>query len=86
MRPSENTQSNKRKKEVFELGGLKKGFTVEPSGNASGATFRQNDSDLGPKVRVTDQKVGATDQKPEFQKGRPRNPNRIAQKRHPNGI
>ena len=61
----------------------KKGFTVEPPRNDSGANFQRNDSDSGPKKseihaesRSYRPKVGDTAQ----------NPNRIAQKRAPNGV
>ena len=35
---------------------IQKGFTAEPPRNDSGANFQGNDSDSGPKVRVTGRK------------------------------
>ena len=35
---------------------IQEGFTVEPPGIDSGASFQQNDSDSGPKIRVTGRK------------------------------
>ena len=50
---------------------IQEGFTAEPPRNDSGANFQGNDSGFGPKVRVTGQKSGVTDQKSELQWGRP---------------
>ena len=65
---------------------IQEGFTVEPPRNDSGANFHLNDSGLGPKVRVTDQKSELQTKSQSYSWADPQNPNRIAQKRDPNGV
>ena len=58
---------------------LKEGFTVEPPGNDSRANFWRNDSDLGPKVRVTGQKSELQTKSQSYSLADPQNTNRIVQ-------
>ena len=58
-------------------------FTVEPPRNVSGANFQWNDSDSGPKVRVTGQKSELRPKSQSYSRADPQNPNRIAQKNGP---
>ena len=61
-------------------------FTVERPGNDSGATFRHIDSRLGPKVRATAQKSELQTKSQSYSWPDPPNPNRVTQKRNPNGV
>ena len=65
---------------------IQEGFTAEPPRNDSGANFHLNDSDFGPKVRVTDEKSELQAKSQSYSRADPQNPNRIAQKRDPNGV
>ena len=65
---------------------IQEGFTVEPPRNDSGANFQRNDSGFGPKVRVTGQKSELQTKSQSYSRGDPQNPNRIVQKRNPNGV
>ena len=52
----------------------------------SGATFQWDDSDSDPKVRVTGQKSELQTKSQSYNRADPQIPNRIAQKRAPNGV
>ena len=64
---------------------IQEGFTAEAPKNHSGANFQGNDSDSGPKVRVTGRKSELQTKSRRYSRTDPQNPNRIAQKRAPNG-
>ena len=65
---------------------IQEGFTAEPPRNDSGVKFHLNDSGFGSKVRVTGQKSGLQAKSQSYNRADPQNPNRIAQKRDPNGV
>ena len=71
---------------LFQVMWIQEGFTAEPPRNDSGANFHLNDSGFGPKVRVTGQKSGLQAKSQSYSRADPQNPNRIAQKRGPNGV
>ena len=62
---------------------IQEGFTAEPPRNDSGANFQWNDSDSGPKVRITGRKPELRTKSRRYSRANPQNPNRIAQKRAP---
>ena len=65
---------------------IQEGFTAEPPRNDSGANSQSNDSDSGPKVRVTGRKSELRTKSRRYSRADPQNPNRIAQKWAPNGV
>ena len=64
---------------------IQEGFTAEPPRHDSGADFQEIDSGDGPKARVTGQKSELQTKSQSYNRTDPQNPNRIAQKRPPNG-
>ena len=65
---------------------IQEGFTAETPRNDSGANFKGNDSNFGPKVRVTGQKSELQAKSQSYRPKDPQNPNRIARKRRPNRV
>ena len=64
---------------------IQEGFTAEPPRNDSGTNFQWSDSGFGPKVGVTGQKSELQTKSQSYSRADPQNPNRIVQKRPPNG-
>ena len=66
---------------------IQEGFTAEPPRNHSGVNFSDTIRVSAPKsVGVTGQKLESQTKSQSYSRGEPQNPNRIAQKRAPNGI
>ena len=76
---------------TIQIGGvlliwIQEGFTAKPPRNDSRANSQWNDSDSGPKVRVTGRKSESRTKSRRYSRADPQNLNRIAQKRAPNGV
>ena len=67
---------------INALSGFKEGLLQNPRE----MIFSGKDSGFGPKVRVTGQKSALQNKSQSYSRGDPQNPNRISQKRNPNGV